>query len=204
MFHRTLIIYWLVQRVQFYTRKRREKMIKEFSYEQQKFLKLFAIFYKKNYQDLPYKSEKHIMSQTMCYFLRVFLGEYIDFTFTWNTQGPHSDGLERKLNKIDTMFENGILNKDSDLKNTNLVIELRDTLQVLNYDLPTSKLKWLELLSSLDYIKRYEFCLSGYEKIKMILDKRNPHFDSNHVKKAWEILEQCDNRKFHLLSLSLR
>ncbi|HKM20005.1 MAG TPA: hypothetical protein VJY47_02160 [Candidatus Dojkabacteria bacterium] len=169
-------------------------------FNEKKFLTLFALFYEEDYSAYPTDKGNrrfavvHDMAQKMCYFLKMFIvGEFKDFSFSWNWSGPYSTRLDWDLQSLDEKIKNG-----ADLDNINLteeykaiVIQVRKDLKVLDHGLPTSKVEWMEILSCLHYMKRFEYPLSGSKMIVPELLRRKPRFNPKFVEKAWGVLEEC-------------
>jgi len=170
--------------------------------KEEMFLTLFQLFYREEYtyySTNPIKKGKrdfvpvHDLAQHMYYFLNIFLPTFPDCSFSWNWSGPHSYSLFQKLQSLDEKIKNGadIDNADLPEKNTKAVIQIRKDLQVLSHGLDVSTVEWMETVSCLDYIKRFELPLSNLDKVEVELLQRKPYFHHEHVSKAWGILEEC-------------
>lgn len=183
--------------------KRGFEMAKVLTYEESKLLKLFSVFYDEKYEKKLKDNNSqetscenldiHIMMQKMCYFLKVFLGEYVDMSFTWNTRGPYSFRMQQQLLMLDKKLKDKVKENGNKLTNDSkiLVLDVRNNLQIATDDLPISKSKWMELVASLDYIHRYELPLSDGKKIKSVLIERKPYFNYDAIDKGWEIVQKC-------------
>ncbi|MGI6484394.1 MAG: hypothetical protein ACOX0R_02120 [Candidatus Dojkabacteria bacterium] len=165
------------------------------------FLTLFQLFYRVEYtyySTNPIKKGKrnfvpvHDLVQNMYYFLKIFLSTFPNYSFLWNWS-PYSYSLFQHLQSLDEKIKNG-----ADIDNVNLpekyvkdVIQVRKNLQVLSHGLDVSTVEWMEIVSCLDYIKRFELPLSKLDKVQVELLQRKPYFHHEHVSKAWRVLEEC-------------
>ena len=62
---------------------------------------------------------------------------------------------------------------------------------MLSHGLDVSTVEWMETVSCLDYIKRFELPLSNLDKVEVELPQRKPYFNHEQISKAWRVLEEC-------------
>jgi uncharacterized protein YwgA len=124
-----------------------------------------------------------LIFQKTVYFLQRF-GINFEYNYNWYIYGPYSQKLHKDSYEIVTLMKNSpkadFLNEDMDNRINNLVNFLDDKKTNSN---------WLELLASIDFLKKLAPDMTKSEIINQVMSKQT-HFELSDFESAWKYLEE--------------
>lgn len=167
-------------------------------FDQKRMLLAYKTFYGEPYiaPSSQRNTDIHVISQEMCFLLKMIGINIGDYSYSWNTHGPFSPGLlvllrtmDRIPNEIENFYisfeEYGyILNQEA----RNKIIHIRNALKINEH--LNDRLDWVELLGSLVYLANVELpgasCDEVFERLKMY---KGVEINSIEKKSIWEMLK---------------
>lgn len=186
------------------------------SFDDKVVLTLYKKFFGENYpgQQPPVQggepedlTDKHVKAQKMCYLLDLAGIRVGGYTYSWNTYGSFSSGLQAQLRELDCKSAEAV-----DYYNKNLSDDIlfaaegdenifmpkdRDTimslLTVLHIPQGNKEAReWVERLGSMAYISQNVFPYGRYEWVRDELVRRKSKYDQEDKnKEAWDILSEA-------------
>jgi len=150
--------------------------------ENEKVLVLGAILKRIGYFDMKSFDGRLILQKTV-YLLQAF-GLYLGYRFSWYHYGPYSPELASNgfslVDIFDKIPKGRFVKKSSEKRFSEFLSFLGSK---------RSDAEWLELLASIHFLKRL-YPYKSKEDIIDIVTKKQPYFDPEKCRKAWDHLEK--------------
>ena len=168
------------------------------TFDQKKMLLAYKTFYGEPYiaPSSQTNTDIHVISQEMCFILKMKGVNIGDYSYSWNTYGPFSPGLLvllRTMDRIPSEIENFYISSEEygyilNQETRNKIIHIKNALKIDEHT--NDRLDWVELLGSLVYLANVELpgasCDEVFKRLKMY---KGIEPDGIDKKSIWEMLK---------------